>query len=136
MTNEPEILLAAGIPIAVLVAMATLLVRRRRSSTTDEAPPTAEVPAAPPAPDVETTAEAPTPAVDVLPAEIEAPPALEVPAPVAGRLSRLRGRLSRSGSPLGARLLAVLSKDHLTEDDWDELEETLLLADVGAGPTS
>jgi fused signal recognition particle receptor len=41
----------------------------------------------------------------------------------------------RSGSPLGARLLAVLSRDHLSEDDWDELEETLLLADVGAGPT-
>jgi fused signal recognition particle receptor len=47
----------------------------------------------------------------------------------------LRDRLSRSGAPLGTRLLAVLSKDHLTEDDWDELEETLLLADVGAGPT-
>jgi fused signal recognition particle receptor len=47
---------------------------------------------------------------------------------------RLRDRLSRSGSPLGARLLTVLSRDHLTEDDWDELEETLLLADIGAGP--
>jgi len=54
---------------------------------------------------------------------------------VQGRLVRLRARLARSGSPLGARLLAVLSRDHLTEDDWDELEETLLLADVGAGPT-
>ena len=52
-----------------------------------------------------------------------------------GRLARLRERLARSGSPLGTRLLAVLSRDHLTEDDWDELEETLLLADVGAGPT-
>ena len=60
---------------------------------------------------------------------------LDVPAPVAGRFARLRGRLARSGSPLGTRLLAVLSRDHLTEDDWDELEETLLLADVGAGPT-
>jgi fused signal recognition particle receptor len=47
---------------------------------------------------------------------------------------RLRDRLARSGSPLGARLLSVLSRDHLTEDDWDELEETLLLADIGAGP--
>ncbi|HMO10248.1 MAG TPA: signal recognition particle-docking protein FtsY, partial [Actinotalea sp.] len=37
--------------------------------------------------------------------------------------------------PLGARLLAVLSRDHLTEADWDELEETLLLADVGTGPS-
>ncbi|WP_130414086.1 signal recognition particle-docking protein FtsY [Xylanimonas ulmi] len=59
---------------------------------------------------------------------------VERPEPVAGRFVRLRDRLARSGSPLGARLLAVLSRDHLTEDDWDELEETLLLADVGAGP--
>jgi fused signal recognition particle receptor len=33
-------------------------------------------------------------------------------------------------------MLAVLSRDHLSEDDWDELEETLLLADVGAGPSA
>jgi len=32
-------------------------------------------------------------------------------------------------------LLSVLSKDHLSESDWDELEETLLMADLGAGPT-
>jgi len=78
---------------------------------------------------------------DVLdhPAEPAAPTAepevvVDVPEPPAGRLVRLRERLARSGSPLGTRLLAVLSRDHLTEDDWDELEETLLLADVGAGP--
>ncbi|HEV6951812.1 MAG TPA: signal recognition particle-docking protein FtsY [Promicromonospora sp.] len=63
-------------------------------------------------------------------------PALETPAPTAGRLVRLRDRLARSGSPLGARLLSVLSRDALTEDDWDEIEEELLLADVGAGPTT
>ncbi|WP_456786519.1 signal recognition particle-docking protein FtsY [Cellulomonas sp. P5_C5] len=136
MTNETlEILLAAGIPTAIVVALTTLLVRRRRGSATDEAPPTVEAPTPTPAPDVETTPAAPAPPVEELPEATEAPPVLEVPAPVAGRLARLRGRLSRSGSPLGARLLAVLSKDHLTEDDWDELEETLLLADVGAGPT-
>ena len=49
---------------------------------------------------------------------------------------RLRERLARSGSPLGARLLAVLSRDHLSESDWEEIEETLLLADVGAGPSA
>ncbi|KQR11049.1 signal recognition particle-docking protein FtsY [Cellulomonas sp. Leaf334] len=130
MTNETlEILLAAGIPTAIVVALTTLLVRRRRGSAVDEAPPPVDLPT--PAPEVESTA----PPVEAPPEEVEAPPVLEVPAPVAGRLSRLRDRLSRSGSPLGARLLAVLSKDHLTEDDWDELEETLLLADVGAGPT-
>ncbi|MBD9699602.1 signal recognition particle-docking protein FtsY [Flavimobilis sp. GY10621] len=68
-------------------------------------------------------------------ADVEVP-VLDVPEPVTGRLARLRARLARSGSPLGARLLAVLSRDHLSEDDWDELEETLLLADVGAGPSA
>jgi len=61
---------------------------------------------------------------------------VDTPAPTAGRLVRLRDRLARSGSPLGARLLSVLSRDSLTEDDWDEIEEELLLADVGAGPTT
>ncbi|NUU17552.1 signal recognition particle-docking protein FtsY [Cellulomonas humilata] len=131
-----EILLAAGIPTVLLVALATVFVRRRRGTTTDEAPPTVDVPAPAPAPELETPAAAPpVSSIEVLPEEAEAPPALEVPAPVAGRLARLRDRLARSGSPLGTRLLAVLSKDHLTEDDWDELEETLLLADVGAGPS-
>ncbi|GEK20757.1 signal recognition particle-docking protein FtsY [Cellulomonas xylanilytica] len=135
MTNETlEILLAAGIPAAIVVALSTLLVRRRRRSDVDEAPTALDEPTLAPAPDEAPATPAPAP-VEVLPEEAEAPPVLEVPAPVAGRLSRLRDRLSRSGSPLGARLLAVLSKDHLTEDDWDELEETLLLADVGAGPT-
>ncbi|WP_307802472.1 signal recognition particle-docking protein FtsY [Cellulomonas fengjieae] len=141
MTNETlEILLAAGVPVAIVVAMATLLVRRRRGSTIDEATrretDTVDVPNPAAAPGVETDDDTASAPVDVLPELAEAPPALEVPAPVAGRLTRLRDRLSRSGSPLGARLLAVLSKDHLTEDDWDELEETLLLADVGAGPSA
>lgn len=81
-----------------------------------------------------TDQEAASPAaVDALEAEV---PALEVPEAPAGRLARLRDRLARSGSPLGTRLLAVLSRDHLSEDDWDELEETLLLADIGAGPAA
>ncbi|MGY4646013.1 signal recognition particle-docking protein FtsY [Cellulomonas sp. URHB0016] len=142
-------LLAAGVPIALAVTVVTAVVRRRSGdgigpegptgpagptgTATDvlDQPRTAEAPPAP------TSTPAPveaSPATEA-PSEAAVEPALETPAPVAGRLARLRGRLARSGSPLGARLLAVLSRDHLTEDDWDELEETLLLADVGAGPT-
>jgi fused signal recognition particle receptor len=153
-------LLAAGVPLAIVVALATVLVRRRGNRPSDGAdgdapgsvlaPPrpgepavdettAVDVPVAAPAPAAEPAAGAAPPAeAEVLEAEVlepEAPP-LEVPAPVPGRLARLRGRLARSGSPLGARLLQVLSRDHLTEDDWDELEETLLLADVGAGPSA
>lgn len=155
-------LLAAGVPIALVAVAATVLVRRRPrggqedgeqgatpSSTVDQVPtqpsavddgtavPTgAGVPAGAGVPTGDVPPQPAPPAAEELPAG-EAPPlAVEVPAPAAGRLARLRERLARSGSPLGTRLLAVLSRDHLTEDDWDELEETLLLADVGAGPTS
>ncbi|MDR2374756.1 MAG: signal recognition particle-docking protein FtsY [Bifidobacteriaceae bacterium] len=58
--------------------------------------------------------------------------ALEVPEAPGSRLRRLRERLAGSKSALGKALLAVLSRDQLTQDDWDEFEETLLLADVGA----
>ena len=61
-------------------------------------------------------------------------PTLDTPEATATRLGRLRSRLARSGSPLGARLLTLLSRDHLTETDWEQIEETLLVADVGAGP--
>ncbi|MBO9553730.1 signal recognition particle-docking protein FtsY [Cellulomonas sp.] len=147
-------LLAAGVPIALAVTVVTAVVRRRfgtgigpQGPTGPSAQDDAQRPAAATgtavldrpgqAPVGEAPAEVPAaeaPPVEAPEAAVE--PELEVPAPVAGRLARLRGRLARSGSPLGARLLAVLSRDHLTEDDWDELEETLLLADVGAGPTS
>lgn len=65
----------------------------------------------------------------------ESAPSIDVPEAVTSRFARLRSRLAASGSPLGSKLLSVLSKDHLSEDDWDELEETLLVADLGAGPT-
>jgi fused signal recognition particle receptor len=60
---------------------------------------------------------------------------LERPQPVQGRLVRLRARLARSNNALGKGLLALLSRDTLDEATWEEIEETLLLADIGAGPT-
>jgi fused signal recognition particle receptor len=71
---------------------------------------------------------------DVVLAEPTAP-VLEHPEPVAGRMVRLRARLARSGT-LGRSILSVLSRGSLTETDWEEIEETLLLADVGIGPTT
>ncbi|MFI8437617.1 signal recognition particle-docking protein FtsY [Streptomyces sp. NPDC079020] len=68
-------------------------------------------------------------------AEPEAAPALEVPEPTAGRLVRLRARLARSQNSLGKGLLTLLSRDNLDEDTWEEIEETLLTADVGVVPT-
>lgn len=60
---------------------------------------------------------------------------VETPLPVAGRLTRLRERLIRSNNIMGKGLLALLSSDKIDESVWDEVEETLLLADLGTEPT-
>jgi fused signal recognition particle receptor len=67
----------------------------------------------------------------------EAPPAplLDTVEPMQGRLARLRARLVRSNNALGKGLLALLSRDRIDEDVWDEVEETLLMADLGTEPT-
>ncbi|MFF0447102.1 signal recognition particle-docking protein FtsY [Streptomyces sp. NPDC004609] len=67
-------------------------------------------------------------------AEPEAP-GIEIPEPTAGRLVRLRARLARSQNSLGKGLLTLLSREHLDEDTWEEIEEILLTADVGVAPT-
>jgi fused signal recognition particle receptor len=77
-------------------------------------PPTAlpapETPAAPPAPEA---------------AEIEAI------APPEGRLERLRGRLARSQNALGRSMLGLIGGGDLDEDSWQDVEDTLLIADLG-----
>ncbi|HET7735413.1 MAG TPA: signal recognition particle-docking protein FtsY [Nocardioidaceae bacterium] len=62
-------------------------------------------------------------------------PTLERPESSASRLVRLRQRLSRSQGTLGRGLLALLSRDKIDEDTWEEIEDTLLTADIGVGPT-
>ncbi|MFJ1786422.1 signal recognition particle-docking protein FtsY [Streptomyces anulatus] len=79
--------------------------------------------------------DATAPAEEAPVAEVPAPPALEVPEPTAGRLVRLRARLARSQNSLGKGLLTLLSRDNLDEDTWEEIEDTLLTADVGVAPT-
>jgi len=66
----------------------------------------------------------------------EAPaPTLERPESTSSRLVRLRQRLSRSQGALGRGLLALLSKDRFDESTWDDIEDTLLTADIGVAPT-
>ena len=71
-------------------------------------------------------------------AESSAPRSIEIemPDPSAGRLVRLRARLARSNNMLGQGLLSLLSRDRIDQDVWDEVEETLLLADLGSEPTT
>jgi fused signal recognition particle receptor len=68
-----------------------------------------------------------SPAVDEL---------LEEPEVPSGRIVRLRSRLADSQSALGRGLLAVISRDRLDDTAWRDLEETLLAADLGVGPTT
>ncbi len=77
-----------------------------------------------------TTTVPPPPAPAVKPA-----PEIEVPPPSAGRMVRLRSRLARSQSALGRGLLELLSRDRLDDEVWDEIEESLISADVGVAPT-
>ncbi len=72
----------------------------------------------------------------VEPPVIEVPaPVVEVPEPTAGRLVRLRSRLSRSQNVFGKGLLGLLSRDRLDEDVWEEIEDSLITADVGVDAT-
>lgn len=64
-------------------------------------------------------------------------PAREVEhiAPAVGRLGRLRGRLARSQNVIGQGVLGILSAGDLDEDAWEEIEDTLLMADLGTKVT-
>ncbi|RBY82084.1 signal recognition particle-docking protein FtsY [Geodermatophilus sp. TF02-6] len=153
------VLIAIAILVVALVLGVSLLVGRgRRTTRLDEdatagttltrprppAPPepprpsgaTASGLGTPPAPPPEAPAEPDTaPPVELPPAEPEPGLVFETPPPSAGRLVRLRSRLARSQSSLGRGLLTVLARERLTEDDWEEVEETLLAADVGVAAT-
>jgi fused signal recognition particle receptor len=74
--------------------------------------------------------------VDVLePPIVEPAPPLERPEPTAGRLVRLRDRLSRSQNVFGKGLLTLLTRDRLDEEVWEEIEDSLITADVGIEAT-
>ncbi len=141
------VILAVVIAVVAVGAIAGLVVTGRRRKTLPPkspgaviAPPTPREPqvgeeAAPPTEEpVQTIEEVELPAVAEEAPVLEVP-ALEIPEPTAGRLVRLRSRLSRSQNSLGKGLLTLLSRERLDEDTWEEIEETLLVADVGVTPT-
>ncbi len=113
-----ELLLVVAILVMVVLGLGLLagvgLARRRRTAWQPEAPPSTEP--APPG------GEAPAPQLDV-------------PEPAAGRMIRLRSRLSRSQGSIGKGLLRLLAADRLDEQAWEDVEDTLLGADVGVTAT-
>jgi fused signal recognition particle receptor len=126
-----EYLVLALVILGVLVlgAAGLLAPRLRRRAAPPPLPPTPSGSVLAPEWPVERPVEAPE-AVE------PAAPAVETPEPVAGRLVRLRSRLSRSQGLLGKGLLTLLSRDHLDDEAWDEIEETLITADVGVEATT
>ncbi len=70
------------------------------------------------------------PAQTAPPAE-PAAPALDEIAPAEGRLEKLRGRLAKSQNTLGRSMLGLLGGGDLDEDSWQDVEDTLLIADLG-----
>ncbi len=76
------------------------------------------------------------PSVSAVASAAEEPPVaktvVETPEAAGTRMQRLKARLSKSGNPFGKALFNILAKDQLSEADWEDVEDTLLLADVGA----
>ncbi|MCX5601120.1 signal recognition particle-docking protein FtsY [Streptomyces phaeochromogenes] len=156
------VILAVVIAVVVIGALGGLVIGSRRRKQLPPSPPAAPDITAPPAephigdeaetprdeprrtieevdlPDASTAAPDASTAAPVAvdePAPVAEAPPVEVPEPTAGRLVRLRARLSRSQNALGKGLLTLLSREHLDEDTWEEIEDTLLTADVGVQPT-
>ncbi|MFE2260905.1 signal recognition particle-docking protein FtsY [Streptomyces griseosporeus] len=149
------VILAVVIAVVVLGALGGLIVGSRRRKPLPPPPPAAPDITAPPAEphvgdEAETPREEPRRTIEEVdlpggpaPVVVEEPaaeelaeaPEIEIPEPTEGRLVRLRARLSRSQNALGKGLLNLLSREHLDEDTWEEIEDTLLTADVGVQPT-
>ena len=159
--NPVAPIILAGI-IVVLVAAVSFVVRSLKSSRTQsEVPPsTSVVPeaslpqaqesevegaqrsrdgpaaqaadhAAPSAGQVSTSEETPASGIEE---ERTESTSVEVPESIPSRMGRLRARLARSGA-LGKSLLSLLSRGDLSAADWEEMEDSLLVADLGLEAT-
>ncbi|NYG58165.1 fused signal recognition particle receptor [Nocardioides daedukensis] len=127
------IIAIAVVGVLAIAGLVSGLGRRKKPSEgTDVIAPPREETSAPPT-QVEPGVE---PGLEPAPVEVEpSAPTLEKPEGTASRLVRLRQRLSRSQGSLGRGLLALLSRDRLDEDTWEDIEDVLLTADIGVKPT-
>ncbi|MDZ7577000.1 MAG: signal recognition particle-docking protein FtsY [Candidatus Nanopelagicales bacterium] len=116
-----NILIPVIVALLVIVIVGFVVVAARRRDRAPEAI-RAATPQVPPA------TELPEPAATV--------PALERPESALGRMGRLRARLARSNNTLGRGVLALLSRENLDDDAWQDIEDTLLASDVGVAGTA
>ncbi len=126
------IVLAAVVAVLIAVVLVALLRVRRHPPPLDDQTaeqlkdraPTLEVPEA----DEEVLAGAPE-VTEAAPSATEAPPA-----PPLSPAERFRARLGRARSGLGSSLAAIL-RGGVDEDTWEEVEDSLIAADVGVEAT-
>lgn len=146
----PLIIAAVVLVVLLAVAIPLLVSSSRRRKATYSGPRDANDPAPAPTTTVPTSADEGAPVATGPPGtgadalatedativeEIAVAPALDRPEPVQGRLARLRARLSKSNNVFGKGLLALLSRETIDEDVWDEIEIMLLSADLGTDAT-
>ena len=136
MDNAPLILLVL-VGLVVLFGVGVVIANRRKNATITPAPPAKSAPIAPPpravtqeAPPVEPPTAQPV-VEEVLEEAVVEEVVEEVETPIAPprRFARAAGIFSGSFSVLRA-------KDKITSETWDDLEETLLRADVGLSTTT
>ena len=147
---ETVLIIIAVVLVVLIVGGGVLLAprARRRRGQVPGAPGAGAGTAAPPSRATAPPAEVPP--GEVAPSQVTAPPPVseaaaptappapevEKPPPSAGRMVRLRGRLARSQTAFGSALLSLLSSGKLDDETWDEIEEILITADMGAGPAT
>ncbi len=143
MDTATLVVVIAIVALLFVVGFVATGTRRRRSAPPSPAPGVDYAPGV--GDDATTPTDTPTRTVETvdLPeapsdtATLEpAAPTLERPESADGRMVRLRARLARSGSLLGQGLLTLLSRDSLDEETWEEIEDTLLSADLGIAATT
>lgn len=107
-------LVVVGVAVLAAAGAAWALLRKSRASRTDAQPTTGSV--------VEPGTEGLT----------QTGSAIDRPEETQSRFARLKDRL---GGGLGASISGLFGKSALDSSEWDELEESLLLADVGLPST-
>jgi fused signal recognition particle receptor len=147
-TQSQQIFLAVAVVI-VLVGIALLVGLQRgragkRRALPPQTPPSRVDGRSGPDADESSAGQGGGPGVGILEPDVLDPDVLEAPTPApsierpesaTGRLQRLRARLARSNTVLGKGLLSLLSSGGLDEQAWEDVEDTLLISDLGVEAT-
>ncbi len=146
--------IAIAVITALVIVIGVVVVRRRRqlppspprpqieegsrdesaSTPVTSAPPTSEQPEPEQLAPEQSTLEQSATQQPVIDQPVPEQPILEQPESGAGRMERLRARLAGSGK-LGNALMSIFSRTELAPADWEELEDTLIMADLGIDAT-